>query len=118
MMNRIEMLQERIQQLYNAYLQTVRSCTNMEIINQAEDIAFVKQAAELLYYDAEELPEFLEYHIHHSDFAITDLLSSWNATKCGRMEDDREVIRNLFVRENAKLSNTYSIEDIDDEIEM
>ncbi len=117
-MNRIEMLQERIQQLYTAYLQTVCSCTNMEMINQVEDIAFVKQAVEVLYHDAEELPEFLEYHINHSDFALTDLLSSWNAAKGGRMEEDREVIRNLFVRENAKLSNIYSTEEIDDEIEV
>lgn len=117
-MNRVENLKERINTLYRKYYDEMLTYSKEQLIHRSQDIAFVQKAADLLYDDAEELPDCLIHHINKADDILDRLLTAWKSAESNRTEDERETLRNLFMSENEKLSEIYSVEELDDDLEM
>ena len=117
-MGRTEKILDRIDELYKGFVQKQLECSKQELISKAEDIAFVNKIADLLHDDAEELPECLVAHLHKEDTLFSELLGMWKNAEPNRREDENETLRGLFMRRNSELTELYSVEEVDDELEM
>lgn len=117
-MGRTEKILDRIDELYNAYVKTLLNCSQRELIDKAEDIAFIKQITDLLHDEAEELPDAFVYNMQCSDTALYELLGKWQTTASNRREDERDVMRELVLNRNSELASVYRFEEMDDELEM
>ena len=42
----------------------------------------------------------------------------WKNAEPNRREDENETLRGLFMRRNSELTELYSVEEVDDELEM
>lgn len=117
-MGRTEKILDRIDELYNDYVKSLLNCSKHELIDKAEDIAFVKKIADLLHDDAEELPNAFVYNMQCSDTALYELLGKWHNSAENRREDEKEVMREIVLNRNNELESVYRFEETDDEMEM
>lgn len=117
-MERTEKILDRIDELYNAYVKSLLNCSKRELIDKAEDIAFVKKITDLLHDDAEELPNAFVYNMQCSDTALYELLGKWHNSAENRREDEKEVMREIILSRNNELESVYRFEETDDEMEM
>lgn len=113
-----EKIHNRIDELYNAYVKSLLNCSQRELIDKAEDIAFIKQIRDLLHDDAANLPNAFSYNLQCSDTALYELLGKWHNSSENRREDEREVMREIVLRRNNELASIYHFEEMDDELEM
>lgn len=92
-----EKLRNRINELYQNYMTVLLGRSKREIIDRAEDIAFVKKITDLIDDDAEELPNAFAYKMQCSDHLFYELLGLWHNAEPNRREDEREALRALIM---------------------
>lgn len=92
-----EKLRNRINELYQNYMTVLLGRSKREIIDRAEDIAFVKKITDLIDDDAEELPNAFAYNMQCSDHLFYELLGLWHNAEPNRREDERETLRALIM---------------------
>lgn len=117
-MGQTEKILERIDELYNNYAKSLLDCSKRELIDKAEDIAFIKQITDLLHVDAEELPNAIVFYMQCSDTVLYELLGKWHNSASNRREDERDVLREIIMNRNSELEEIYRFEEMDDELEI
>lgn len=117
-MNRVTEIQEKIYEQYNRYIDDMLTRSPKYLLDHAEEIAFVKQTADLLHDDAEELPDALVYHLRHTDTFFSELYAMWKDAEPNRREDERETLRELFMTANHRFAETYPAEEMDEDMEL
>ena len=89
-----EKLRNRINELYQNYMTVLLGRSKREIIDKAEDIAFVKKITDLIDDDAEELPPSL-----YEQFVARE----------------REALRALIMEQDRELAQVYRFDEPEDE---
>lgn len=110
-----EKLRSRINELYQNYMTALLGHSKREIIDRAEDIAFVKKITDLIDDDAEELPNAFAYNMQCSDYLFDELLRLWHNAEPNRREDARETLRSLIMEQDRELAQVYRFDEMEDE---
>lgn len=114
-MERTEKIRSRINELYQNYMNVLLGRSKREIIDKAEDIAFVKKIADLIDDDAEELPNAFVFNMQCSDHMFDELLGQWHNAEPNRREDEREILRALVMEKDRELAKVYCFDELDNE---
>ena len=110
-----EKLRNRINELYQNYMTALLGRSKREIIDKAEDIAFVKKITDLIDDDAEELPNAFAYNMQCSDHLFYELLGLWHNAEPNRREDERETLRALIMEQDREVAQVYRFDEPEDE---
>lgn len=117
-MGRTEQILNRLDKLYSDYVNNLLKLSKNELIDKAEDIAFVKKICGLLHDDAEELPDAHVYGLNNGNKALDKFLGHWHSSEQNRYEDEREVMREIIINCNHELAQEYNTEEDDEDMEM
>lgn len=117
-MGRTEQILNRLDELYNGYVNDLLKLSKNELIEKSADISFVKQMYDLLHDDAEELPDALVYSLNNGNKAFDKFLEHWHKSEQNRYEDEREVMREIVISCNHELASKYNTEEDDEDLEM